>query len=224
MLFWHYYQKYFICINYGITMLETSLLVITVATLAMLSPGPDFFMIIKNAARYHYNAAMMTALGITLGIVTHMIYCVAGLAVVIAAIPQLFNLIKYAGALYLIWIGYQALRSNSNHQAHFSKNEKQQISLKKAFFQGYLCNLLNPKATLFFLALFTQILAPDSSILEKLWYASIIIILSAIWWPLLVYLVQHPRVQSKLNKAQSAIDKLLGGLLIVLGIKVAISS
>ncbi len=205
-------------------MLETSLLVMSIAALGMLSPGPDFFLIIKNAARYPYNAAMMTALGVILGIVTHMIYCVAGLAVVIAAIPQLFNLIKYIGAIYLIWLGCQALISKGEHKICVSQNEKQQVSQKQAFFQGYLCNLLNPKATLFFLALFTQVLSPNSTILEKLWYASIIVLLGVIWWPLLVHLVQHPKVQNIFNKAQSPIDKLLGGLLIALGIKVGIFS
>ena len=92
-------------------MLETSLFVATLATLGMLSPGPDFFLIIRNAARYQRSAAMMTALGVILGVATHMTYCVAGLAVLITTTPWLFNALKYTGAVYLIWIGIQALRS-----------------------------------------------------------------------------------------------------------------
>lgn len=64
-------------------MLETSLFVATIATLGMLSPGPDFFLVIKNAARYRRSVAMVTALGIIMAVATHMAYCVAGLAVVI---------------------------------------------------------------------------------------------------------------------------------------------
>lgn len=70
-----------------ILMLETSLFVATIATLGMISPGPDFFLVIKNAARYRRSAAMMTALGVILGVATHMSYCVAGLAVVITTTP-----------------------------------------------------------------------------------------------------------------------------------------
>lgn len=92
-------------------MLETSLFVATLATLGMLSPGPDFFLIIRNAARYQRSAAMMTSLGVILGVATHMAYCVAGLAVLITTTPWLFNALKYTGAVYLIWIGIQALRS-----------------------------------------------------------------------------------------------------------------
>lgn len=206
-----------------ILMFETSLFVATIATLGMLSPGPDFFLVIKNAARYRRPAAMMTALGVILGVATHMSYCVAGLAVVITTTPWLFNLLKYAGACYLIWIGIQALLSRGESKLSIDNATQSPISLKAAFLQGYLCNLLNPKATLFFLAVFTQILQLNSGVGEKLWYASIIWVLALIWWPLLVILIQSAPVRRGLAKTQKVVDKLLGGLLIGLGIKVALS-
>lgn len=154
-------------------MLETSLFVAGIATLGMLSPGPDFFLVIKNAARYPRLAAMMTAFGVICGVATHMSYCVAGLAVVITTTPWLFNLLKYAGAVYLIWVGIQALLSRGGSKMNVGNLPRQQVSLKSAFVQGYLCNLLNPKATLFFLAVFTQVLQIDSGLGEKLWYAGL---------------------------------------------------
>lgn len=206
-----------------ILMLETSLFVATIATLGMISPGPDFFLVIKNAARYRRSAAMMTALGVILGVATHMSYCVAGLAVVITTTPWLFNFLKYAGACYLIWIGIQALLSRGESKFSIDNATQSPITLKAAFLQGYLCNLLNPKATLFFLAVFTQILQINSGVGEKLWYASIIWVLAVIWWPLLVILIQSVPVRRGLAKVQKVVDKLLGGLLIGLGIKVALS-
>ncbi|MBK5073057.1 LysE family translocator [Budviciaceae bacterium CWB-B4] len=203
-------------------MLETSLFVATIATLGMLSPGPDFFLVIKNAARYRRSVAMVTALGVILGVATHMSYCVAGLAVVITATPWLFNLLKYAGALYLIWIGIQALLSRGGSKMDITNLDRQQTSYKNAFIQGYLCNLLNPKATLFFLSVFTQVLSIDSSTGEKLWYAFIIWILAVIWWPLLIVLIQSAPVRRGLAKVQSMVDKVLGVVLIGLGIKVAL--
>lgn len=197
--------------------------VASIATLGILSPGPDFFMVIKNAARYRRLPAMMTALGITGGVLTHMSYCVAGLAVVITTTPWLFNLLKYAGAVYLVWIGIQALLSRGGGKMNVSNLPQLQVSLKSAFAQGYLCNLLNPKATLFFLAVFTQVLQIDSGLGDKLWYAGIILGLSVIWWPLLVFLIQSGPVRRGLEKTQKIVDKLLGGMLIALGIKVALS-
>ncbi|CAM3860619.1 LysE family translocator [Serratia silvae] len=204
-------------------MLETSLFVAGIATLGMLSPGPDFFLVIKNAARYPRLAAMMTAFGVICGVATHMSYCVAGLAVVITTTPWLFNVLKYAGAVYLIWVGIQALLSRGGSKMNVSSLPQQQVSLKSAFVQGYLCNLLNPKATLFFLAVFTQVLQINSGLGEKLWYAGIIFGLSAIWWPVLVFLIQSGPVRRGLEKTQKVVDKLLGGMLIALGIKVALS-
>ncbi|AFR05045.1 LysE family transporter [Pectobacterium brasiliense] len=203
-------------------MLETSLFVATIATLGMLSPGPDFFLVIRNAARYPRAAAMMTAFGVICGVATHMAYCVAGLAVVITTTPWLFNVLKYAGAAYLIWIGIQALFARGGSKMDVSNLTQQSVSLKKAFLQGYLCNLLNPKATLFFLAMFTQVLNIHSGLGEKLWYAMIIWLLSLVWWPLLVVLFQSEPVRRGLAKVQKLVDKLLGTVLIALGIKVAL--
>ncbi|AHG21136.1 lysine transporter LysE [Chania multitudinisentens RB-25] len=204
-------------------MLETSLFVAGIATLGMLSPGPDFFLVMKNAVRYPRLAAMMTAVGVICGVATHMSYCVAGLAVVITTTPWLFNMLKYAGAIYLIWIGIHALLSKGGGKMNVSHQPRQQVSLQSAFVQGYLCNLLNPKATLFFLAVFTQVLQIHSGIGEKLWYAGIIFGLSAIWWPVLVLLIQSAPVRHGLEKMQKMVDRLLGGMLIALGIKVALS-
>lgn len=204
-------------------MLETTLFIATIATLGMISPGPDFFLVIKNAARYPRRAALMTSAGVVCGVTTHMSYCVAGLAVVITTTPWLFGLLKYAGAAYLVWVGLQALLSRGDSKMDVSQYMPQQTSLKKAFVQGYLCNLLNPKATLFFLAMFTQVLSVDSGFGEKIWYAAIIVGLSVLWWPLLVILIQSEPVRKGLAKAQKIVDKLLGGVLIALGVKVALS-
>ncbi|EON2338966.1 LysE family translocator [Escherichia coli] len=204
-------------------MFGTTLFVASIATLGILSPGPDFFMVVKNAARYRRSAAMVTAMGITCGIITHMSYCVAGLAVVITHTPWLFDVLKYAGGAYLMWVGMQALCSRGGKKLDVAEVQPQEVSLARAFTQGYLCNLLNPKATLFFLSIFTQVLNVNSGVLDKLWYAGVIVLVSAIWWPLLVVLIQSAPVRHWLTRAQKVIDKLLGGLLIGLGIKVALS-
>jgi len=203
-------------------MLETSLFVAAIATLGMLSPGPDFFLVIKNAARYQRKAAMMTSAGVVCGVATHMSYCVAGLAVVITTTPWLFTLLKYAGAVYLIGVGIQSLLSRDGGKLNTTHLPLQAVSLRSAFLQGYLCNLLNPKATLFFIAVFTQVLQVQSGVGEKLWYAAIIWGLALIWWPLLVVLMQSGPVRRGLAKTQKRVDKLLGGALIALGIKVAL--
>lgn len=204
-------------------MYQTSIMVATIAALGMISPGPDFFLIIKNAARYQRSAAMMTALGIIVAIALHMSYCVAGLAVLITTTPWLFNILKYAGAAYLIWIGIKSLMPQKASKMDLTASQHEHVTFKKAFMQGFLCNVLNPKATLFFLAIFTQVLNVDSTFSEKLWFAFIIWGLAVIYWPILVYLIQSAPVRKGLAKVQKYVDKVLGVVLVAFGIRVALS-
>ena len=177
---------------------------------------------IKNAARYPRLAAMMTAFGVICGVATHMSYCVAGLAVVITTTPWLFNLLKYAGAVYLVWIGIRALLSRGGGKMNISNLPQQQVSLKSAFAQGYLCNLLNPKATLFFPAVFTRAADRFRSGRQA--------VVRGDYSRPVGHLVATAGVPDperagapRVEKTQKIVDKLLGGMLIALGIKVALS-
>ena len=167
--------------------------------------------------------ALMTCLGVISAIAIHMSYCVAGIAVLITATPWLYNALRYAGATYLLWIGIKALLAKSSATTYVSKQTQQiNVTAKEAFMQGLLCNLLNPKATLFFLAIFTQLLNADSTIMDKLLVAFIICLEALLWWPLVVFIFQTQIVQRRYFKLQFIIDKLLGVILILLGVKVAL--
>lgn len=199
------------------------LLIATVNGLGMISPGPDFFMVMKNSLSYQRRYALMTCFGVIMGILTHMSYCIAGIAMIIGTTPWLFNLLRYAGVAYLIWIGSKAILARPSGVTYMEQQtHKITVSYRKAFFQGYLCNLLNPKATLFFLAIFTQFLAIDSTFVDKLVAAFIIWIEAMIWWPIVMIIFQSLIVQRSYYKIQFMIDKLLGIILIGLGISVAI--
>ncbi len=202
---------------------DTLILVITISCLGMISPGPDFFLVLKNSLSYNRKIALMTCLGVISAIAIHMSYCVAGIAVLITATPWLYNALRYAGAAYLLWIGVKALLAKSNGTAYVSKQALElNVTAKAAFMQGLLCNLLNPKATLFFLAIFTQLLNASSTMVDKLVVAFIIWLEAAIWWPMVVFVFQTQIVQRRYFKLQVIIDKLLGVILIVLGVKVGL--
>lgn len=202
---------------------DTLILVITISCLGMISPGPDFFLVLKNSLSYNRKIALMTCLGVISAIAIHMSYCVAGIAVLITATPWLYNALRYAGAAYLLWIGVKALLAKSSGTAYVSKQALElDVTAKSAFMQGLLCNLLNPKATLFFLAIFTQLLNASSTMIDKLVVAFIIWLEAAIWWPMVVFVFQTQIVQRRYFKLQVIIDKLLGVILIVLGVKVGL--
>ncbi|MWN31414.1 LysE family transporter [Gilliamella sp. Pra-s65] len=202
---------------------DTLILVTTINFLGMISPGPDFFLVLKNSLSYNRKVALFTGLGVITAILVHMSYCVAGVAVLITTTPILYNALRYAGAAYLIWLGIKALLAKKANITYIGNQQiLQSIPSKSAFMQGFLCNLLNPKATLFFLATFTQVLNTESSIFDKLIVASIILIEAIFWWPFVVFIFQTQSVQRRYFKLQFIIDKLLGIILITLGIKVAL--
>lgn len=202
---------------------DSFLFVATISFLGMISPGPDFFLVMKNSLSYPRKYAMMSCFGVVMAVLTHMSYCVAGIAVIIQTTPWLFTILRYVGATYLIWLGIKALLAKAGGSTYLGRRTfTQVISYKKAFMQGYLCNLLNPKATLFFLAIFTQVLAIDSTLFDKLFVAFIIWIEAVIWWPCVVIVFQSEIVQRRYFKIQCIVDKLLGVILIALGIKVAL--
>ncbi|MCO6560419.1 MAG: LysE family transporter [Gilliamella sp.] len=202
---------------------DTLIFVSTISFLGMISPGPDFFLVLKNSLSYNRKMALLTCLGVIIAILVHMSYCIAGIAVLITTTPLLYNTLRYAGATYLIWLGIKALLAQKPNTTYIGKPQlTQPISEKSAFMQGFLCNLLNPKATLFFLATFTQVLNAESSTLDKLIVAFIIWIEGVFWWPFVVFIFQRKSVQRRYFKIQFIIDKLLGCILITLGIKVAL--
>lgn len=192
--------------------------------LAVISPGPDFLILVRNSLSYGRKAGIWTALGIGCGIIIHILYSFIGLGLLISQSEFLYNLIRYLGAAYLIYLGYGAFFSKG-HDMEFEKGmdtDKYIISRLKAFRIGFLTNVLNPKATLFFLSLFTIVIKPD---VDKMVFGIISVILvvdTTLWFILLSYLITYKKVRIIFNKRQVLFNRFFGILLILMSIKIII--
>ena len=120
--------------------------------LAVMSPGPDFFLILKQSLSQGRLISLATSIGIGSGIIVHIIMCVFGLGLIISNSQTIFNLIKIIGSLYIIYLGYQSIWSNPISKTKNIKYYKQ--NLFQAYIKGFLTNVLNPKATLFLIVSF----------------------------------------------------------------------
>ena len=192
-----------------------------IALLGAMSPGPDFAVVTKNTLLHSKKSGLFTTLGVGAALIIHMIYCVFGLAVIIANSIILFSLINFAGAVYLIYLGLSSLFSKQTKQLFTNKApniEKTNLLNVTAFRQGFLCNLLNPKATLFFLSLFTVLIRPGTSLISLIIYAVEIVVLSMLWFCSLTMILSHPRVKRLLDKTETLIVKMLGLFLIGFGV------
>lgn len=207
-------------------MFLTQLLTVAIVhLLAVMSPGPDFAMVTRNSLIYSRRIAIYTSLGIALGISVHVAYSLLGIGFVISKSIILFNTIKYIGAAYLLYIGYKSLRAKP--VAEVSPEVQVQtpkiISTRSAIWTGFLTNVLNPKATLFFLALFTQVIDPLTPKSIQLFYGVEMMAITFVWFSIVSILFSNSLIKSKVSRFQHHIERATGAVLIALGIKVALA-
>jgi len=193
--------------------------------LAVSSPGPDFALVLKNSLSNGRSVGIYTAFGIALGILVHVFYSIVGLAVVISQSIVLFNAIKLVGAAYLIWIGIKSLRSKKQTDEEAIQNKPTETMTNSAAVrQGFLTNVLNPKVTLFFLSLFTQVISTETGVGLKAIYGLEMTVATFVWFTLIaVFMTQKP-IRKVYASIRHYIDRLFGVALIALGLRVSLSS
>lgn len=185
--------------------------------LAVISPGPDFVVALRNSLQYSRKTGVWTALGFALGILVHMIYCMAGVALLIKQSAWFFDAIKITGGIYLLYIGFQSFIAK-NKKLDIFVEVQEDISWIQALKMGFVTNVLNPKATLFFLSLFTVLIKPTTPFWVSLVVALIMILNTFLWFTLVAFLFTQKRVQRAYIVKQGLIHKMLGAGLIVLGL------
>jgi len=189
--------------------------------LATISPGPEFLMVVKNSLTYSRKSGIYTAFGESVGILVHVAYCIAGIATIISKSILLFNFLKFLGAGCLVFIGVKSIMTRSKQIEISEDKQSKSISNLQAFKLGFLTNVLNPKATLFFLSLFTLVIKPDISSHVIVISTLLMMINSIVWYSLIAIFFTHDRIRKLYGKTQNFFNKTFGALLILLGLKVA---
>lgn len=187
--------------------------------MAILSPGPDFILVSQNALSYDKRTAIYTAWGVSLGAFVLSISSIFGLTLIIQKSTLLFKIIEFGGALYLIYLGVSSLLNTKKTNMQFDGGGQQRnLSYSQAFSQGLLCSVLNPKSMLFFLALFTILIKPDSSYSLKLAYGLEVSVLYLSWFIFLSIMITHSNVKNTIKRIIPYIKISFGILLVTLGI------
>jgi len=209
-------------------LMQGLLLITSIHLLAAASPGPDFVLVSQQTLSNGKQTGLMVSIGIALGLSVHITYSALGLAAVIANSATALWAIKIIGGGYLIYLGVQGLSAKpvSNLDPIGKVSEKK--VLKKhphlsAIAKGFLCNALNPKAPIYFVALFTVVLSPNLPPLHLVIYGIWMMILQLLWFSTVVVLLSRPSVNKKFQRLGHWIDRLLGGAMILIGLKVLIS-
>jgi threonine/homoserine/homoserine lactone efflux protein len=191
---------------------------VAAAILIALTPGADTALVVRNALVAGAAPARRTALGTTTGLLVWGAASACGVAAVLNASAEVFTAVKLAGAVYLVWLGLLAIRHAGAHEASGRARDG------SPFRQGLLCNLLNPKAGIFFTALLPQFVSPDDpALLVSLLMTAIAAAASLAW--LSLYATVVPRAGDVLRRppVRRALDRATGVVLIALGVRLALT-
>lgn len=190
--------------------------------MAVASPGPDFIVAVKNALMYSRRTWMWTAVWFGLWIAVHVTYCALWLALVISQSIMLYTVIKLLWAAYLMWLWATALLAKwSGAVALWQIEKRTDISAWKAVWEGFLTNVLNPKATLFFLGLFTMVISPTVPSWVVIVACLMMVVNTILWFCIVSYFFTNPLIRAKVDRYQKSITKILWGSLAMLGVMVA---
>lgn len=192
--------------------------------LAVASPGPDFAVVVRESVAQGRRAGSWTALGVGCGIFVHVAYSLLGIGLIVSQSIVLFNLFKWLAAAYLVYLGWRALRARPmSLEAIDGTNAPVARSAWRAFVIGFVTNGLNPKATLFFLSLFTVVISPDTPLLVQAGYGLYLAGATALWFLLVAWLFSRGRVRAGFARIGHWFDRLTGAVLIGLGARLALS-
>ena len=193
----------------------------TIAIFMAMLPGADFVMVTRTSIYNGRFAGLYMSLGMCLSVCIHASYSIAGLAVVIANSPWLFSAIKYLGAAYLIYIAWQLLTTRESLNKDQSSSTTQ-MSPFMALRLGFTCNILNPKTSIFFLSIFTQVVSIDTPIIMQISYGLIIVLAHFIWYSGVALLLSYPSILPRFNRQKQKVDKVAGFVLMLIAIKLSL--
>lgn len=193
--------------------------VITITLLAVISPGPDFAMVSRNALTLSRRAGLLTALGIGAGVLVHVAYTLLGIGLLIQQSPTAFNLLKLVGAAYLIWLGVKMLRSRKS-DAPIPEGTVA-LSDFAALRIGFLTNALNPKTTIFVVSLFMQVVQVDTPLATRIAYGLFISVAHVVWFGCVSLFFGAPEIRRAIIGSRHIVDWVFGAALVAFGIALA---
>lgn len=196
---------------------------IALVFISLISPGPDFAITVKNSLVYSRRSGLLTALGIALGSLIHISYTLLGLGILLSKIPVLLQVIQYIGAGYLFYIGYKNLTAQPSTDKIGGYVTHTDLKPIQAFSTGFITNLFNPKAMLFFISLFSVLMPKEISDSNKLFLASVLFLETLLWFSFVAFSLSGKNTRARFQKISHWIERITGAILIALALKLLFS-
>lgn len=186
--------------------------------LAVVAPGPDFAVTIRQSVRFGRWVGICTALGIGAGISVHVLYTVLGVGALMHTTPWLLTVAKIVGGAYILYLGVSLVRSQPKPVLEGDKVAEEPIveqTLLKAFTTGFLTNATNPKATLFFLAIFTTLISATTPLKIQALYGVWMCFVNALWFVIVALFFSSPKVRLLFMRMGHWFERTMGVVLIL---------
>lgn len=194
--------------------------------LAVVAPGPDFAVTIRQSVRFGRSIGIVTALGIGAGISLHVGYTLLGISTVLHSHPWLLTLTSMIGATYLAYLGLTLVRSQPQDLSLASKISiaptvviEKNPSWRRAFVLGFLTNATNPKATLFFLAIFTTLVHPTTPLEVQGFYGLWMCSVNAAWFTLVAVLFTTDGIRNTFLRMGYRLERFMGIVLLLFAVR-----
>ncbi|MER6955121.1 MULTISPECIES: LysE family transporter [unclassified Streptomyces] len=198
----------------------TELLAVALITvLAVIAPGADFAMIVRNSYLYGRRTGLFAATGVAAGVLVHVTYTMLGVGLLIASSTFLFTIIKLVGAAYLVYIGVRTFRTRG--EVEIDLTGKTELTPLAALRTGFLTNVLNPKTTLFVVSTFSQVVSPGTPAHQQIGYGLFMSLAHLLWFGVVAVFFSQDRMRTLMLRGQKVLNKVIGSVLAGLGVSLA---
>jgi len=187
--------------------------------LAVASPGPDFAVVLKQSGTGGTRQGILTSLGVGVGILIHVSYCLLGTSILFAQSDVLLTAMKYLAASYLAYLGVETITASSRHRPAV-ESVGGRVSSAGAFRLGFLTNGFNPKATLFFLALFAGVIGGETPLRIQLYYGLYMSAATSIWFAILSGLIGQTQIRQFILQFSPWFERGMGVILLLLAVQI----
>lgn len=183
--------------------------------LLVMAPGADFAVAVRQSVRHGRRAGVCTALGFGAGTALHVVYTLLGVSALMQATPWLLDIVKWLGAAYLLYLGFVFIRSRpmavDQAQAATDADGPQDAhSLRTSFWTGFVTNATNPKATLFFLAMFTTLVSATTPLAVQAFYGLWMCVAIAAWFSFVAVVFTSPLVRQRFLRSGHWLERAMG--------------
>ena len=193
---------------------------VAICSLGAMSPGPSLALVLKQVANNGRTHALVASWCHAIGIGFWAFACIFGLALVVAESALVFQLITWAGAAYLLYIGIKALRVTSTAVGSETLVSRKPISIYQAGIEGAMISILNPKTAIFFIAIFSQFISAEASILDQMIMIATVVIIDGGWYSLVTLTLAKGPILAWLKAKNQLVNRISGTIFILLAIRV----